>query len=223
MKQYALIKDNQVVIEGALPYFWSESPDVPKYDMLSFTDEELNGLGWFEIVEEGKLNTFDTEIQYVTAKPIEIINGVPVRRWEYPFLNGVKSIFLQRNLRLAEQYRQMALTEFPGQSIEYDFLVKEAEGFIDNSNPDVTLYPLLFSTIQQDLPLQDRIDLAKIEAAKVLSKRNDTIRLLALVREKRKSIEQRILLDIITPTDIIEFEKEWANILQSIAGLQPIE
>lgn len=218
MAQYALIKNGLILMEGALPYFWSESPDSPKIDMLSLSITELNDLGWFEINEVGKRNLFDKELQYETAYPLSIINGVPTRQWNYHFVDGVESIFLQRNLKLAETCRQACLTEYSGQAFEYELLIREAESFINNTAPDVTQYPLLFSTIDATLTEAERLDLAMIESAKIISKKNDTIRLLTLVRGKRKSIEERIIQGTYTPAEILGFEEEWKLLMEEFTG-----
>lgn len=151
MKYYVSV-DESGAITGPphmLPKYIT-NPNGDPQPTADLTDSELAFLGEHVVAEKGK-RAFDKWIEAETVTEPVFKRNKASRTYSYAWLPHVREVLLARVDAIIEEQRRAFLTLYPGQTMEYDEVIREAEAVLKREQLGVPYDTAEFPYLEADL------------------------------------------------------------------------
>ena len=151
MKYYVSI-DESGAINGPphmLPKYITGSNGDPQ-PTADLVDSELASLGEHIVAEKGK-RAFDKWIEAETVTETVFKQNKASRTYSYTWLPHVREVLLARVDAIIEEQRRAFLTLYPGQTMEYDEVIREAEAVLKREQLGVPYDTAEFPYLEADI------------------------------------------------------------------------
>lgn len=195
-ERFALIREGILLWgPGPQPYFVSlENGDL--FEVVAHTPEERAAAGLFT-VEQRDWREIDPEIEQAETPVFSIEGGRPVETWSYRFTPGAREAMRRKIDDHAEALRRQYITSAPGQLMEYDDTLREAQA-ASALPPEEPIAPGRFPFLDADIGVTDlpgagrKVETLREAAAVVLGARDLWRQAGASIRARRLATKAAI-------------------------------